>query len=304
MEDQADLAVNAMAENIADMIDNTSPTDSATSRPEPPDDEAPAEQVVEETPPEPVKAVEKRKIKWQGQEVEIEPERETELLQKGFDYTQKTQELSKRLTEIAPLEGLAKQIQSDPNLAQHIAGYFQQTVEKKEAPVLDDPLDEFAYKIKQETLKEVSEKLIAPLQEQAKQMTHQQVIARTHAQVASDPLYGEVQSAMVDYIKSLPPSLQRTTYLQLDQDPKAYIESYEHFRKQIETKKSTTVDMPPVKREERAPILENAGKAAESTGNAKQSEKIAKLKKNALRDGDPKALADWLQQSGAINHLF
>jgi len=306
MNDQAQAAVENLADGIIGMLDKTPDTEGATLADVPKEEvkeqpkevaEAPKEAPKEETP-----VSEKKKIKWQGQEVEIEPEKEIELIQKGYDYTQKTQELSRKLNEIAPLEGLAKQLEKDPNLAKHIASYFQQEKPEKE-PTFDDPVEEFKYKTKQEILKEVQEKFVAPLQEQAKIYNHQQALNQVKATVAADPLYNEVQAVMVDYVKSLPPALRQVTYLQLDQDPKAYMEAYGHFRKQVETKKSAPTELPEAKKTERAPILESAGKAPEVMGNAKQAEKVSKLKRKALEEGDPKALADWLNQSGAIDHL-
>lgn len=298
---EVDQAVNSIADSIIDVADNDNPLESSVVRPtkevEEPVEEAP--EVPPETPPEPT-PIEKKKIKWQGQDVEIEPDKEVEYLQKGYDYTQKTQELSKIKADLAPLEGLAKQINQDPNFAKYLAGYFQQKVE---SPKFDDPIEELKYNIKQETIEEVKKSLVAPLQEQNKQMTIQQAIQRTQAQVMQDPLYNQVQKAMTEYVQSLPPQLQRTTYMQLDQDPNAYIEAYVHFRKQIETKPKPP-EPTPVKKEERAPILESAGKAQETAGNAPNKDKVAKLKAKALREGDPQAIADWLVQGGHINHLF
>jgi len=298
MNDQAQAAVDDLADGIIGMLDKTPDTEGATLADVPKEEVKEVKEVAVEKEPE----LEKKKIKWQGQEVEIDPDKEVELIQKGYDYTQKTQELSRKLNEIAPLEGLAKQLEKDPNLAKHIASYFQQEKPEKE-PSFDDPVEEFKYQTKQEILKEVQEKFVAPLQEQAKIFNHQQALSQVKATVAADPLYNNVQAAMVDYVKSLPPSLQQVTYMQLDQDPKAYMEAYGHFRKQVETKKTAPTELPEAQKTERAPIIESAGKAPEVMGNAKQTEKVSKLKRKALEEGDPKALADWLNQSGAIDHL-
>lgn len=300
MNDQAQAAVDDLADGIIGMLDKTPDTEGATLADVPKEETEVKE--VKEVAVEKEPQIEKKTIKWQGQEVEIDPEKEVELIQKGYDYTQKTQELSRKLNEIAPLEGLAKQLEKDPNLAKHIASYFQQEKPEKE-PSFDDPVEEFKYQTKQEILKEVQEKFVAPLQEQAKIFTHQQALSQVKSTVAADPLYNNVQAAMVDYLKSLPPSLQQVTYMQLDQDPKAYMEAYGHFRKQVETKKTAPTELPEAKKTERAPIVESAGKAPEGVGNPKQTEKVSKLKRKALEEGDPKALADWLNQSGAIDHL-
>ena len=133
-------------------------------------------------------------------------------------------------------------------------------------------------------------------------LSHKQRLDAMRSQVQADPMYQKVQEKIVEYVQSLPPLLQKTTYLQLDQDPDAYQEAYTHFRKQIETTKVPEVKA--VKKEERAPILESAGKAPEVTGDNKKTERIAKAKAKALSSGDPSALADWLLQSGAIDHIM
>lgn len=298
MNDQAEEAVNSITDSIVDMVDNTDPQNSAVMNTEEPETEPEAPEAEPEKEPE---SQSKKTIKWQGKEVEIEPDKEVELLQKGYDYTQKTQELSRLKSELAPIEGLAKQIQSDPKLAQYIAGYFQQkVVEEPKKPQFDDPIEELKWNIKQETIEEVRKSLVQPLQEQNQMMSHKQRLDATRSQVQADPMYQKVQEKIVAYVQSLPPKLQHTTYLQLDQDPDAYQEAYSHFRKQLET------NAPPVntvKKEERAPILESAGKAPEVTGDTKKTERVAKAKAKALSSGDPSALADWLLQSGAIDHL-
>lgn len=267
--------------------------------PEPVKAAEPAAEAKEEAPP-----VVKEKIKWQGQEVEMTLDEIKNLAQQGYDYTRKMQELQSRT---APLEGLKKRIDEDPGFAAHIASYFKgQQPEVQKAPQFDDPIDQLKWEMKQETLREVEEKYLKPVREHQQQLTHQQRLQMVRQQVQTDPQFADVQKSIQDYVSSLPPALQRTTYLQLDQDPASYMEAFQHFKSRLAKPETTQRVEPPktVPKAERAPILESAGTAQVASQTAEKRKQIERLKTKALRSGDPMAIADWLQAGGHIDNIL
>ena len=262
----------------------------------------------EEAPPQkeepkesPKPEIQKRKIKWQGQEVEVDPEKEVELLQKGYDYTQKMQALAAERELITPHIGVIKAMQQDPTLRQKIAEHFTGTP-KVETPQFDDPIEQLKWETRQQTLKDVEEKFIKPMQMQQTQMTHQQVLANTRAQVQADPLFAEVHKAILDEVNSLPPSVQKTVYLQLDQDPKAYLETYQLKRQQLSAKKQTPMPEP-TKREDHAPILESAKSAPSESELKKHNETLKSLNRRA-RSGDLRALGELLLKGDVMKGVI
>lgn len=283
---------------------------------EPSAEPAAPRQVEREAPePEPVKAEEpkaepkeepqppKEKIKWQGQEVEMTLDEIKNLAQQGYDYTKKMQELQAR---VAPLEGLKKRIDEDPGFAAHIATYFKgQQPEAQKAPQFDDPIDQLKWEIKQEAVREVEEKYLKPVREHQQQLTHQQRLQMVRSQVQADPQYADVQQAIQTYVSSLPPALQRTTYLQLDQDPASYMEAYQHFKSRLAKTEQPKAEPPKtVQKAERAPILESSGTTQPASQTSEKRKQIERLKTKALRSGDPVAIADWLQAGGHIDNIL
>lgn len=296
-----EATVGAIADGImADLGVADNPTPEPEPQPTPiTNTETPAQEEPKHTP-----ETQKEKIKWQGQDVEVTPEELRNLAQQGYDYTKKTQELSDRASKIAPLEGLAKHIENDPAFAAHIATYFKG--QKEQQQVFDDPIEQLKYDTRQEALKEVEQKYIKPFEERFQMMTHQQAINQVKAQVQADPDYSRVQAAIVDYVKALPPSMQQTTYLQLDQDPKAYMEMFQHFKTKLPTSTNkSTVEVPqPVTKKERAPLLEASGQENAGTGESERKAKLSRMRQKALSSGDPVAISDWLLKTGTFDDLF
>jgi len=246
-------------------------------------------------------------IKWQGQEKEVTQEELISLAQQGFDYTKKTQALAEERDQLAPYQGLAKQIQANPHLAQQIAAIMagqqpQQEPKAPEKPTFDDPIEQLKWEMKQEAIAEVRKELIP--------IHRQQALTQIRTQLQADPDYREVHQQIVEMVKAQPPAVQRNLYLQLDQDPQAYMEAFQHF-KNIKAQKgaeATNQEPPkpkPVQKQTHAPILEAGGVAPQEAVISKaQTERITKMKAKALRSGDPTQLADWLSASGAIDHLY
>lgn len=299
--DQVSPDIGAAVENAVDGL-------LVGQEPEP----APGRDVEAEPAPEPEKTAEpetekaaetpKERITWQGQEIEMPLDEIKSLAQQGYDYTKKMQELK---ASVAPLEGLKKRIDDDPAFAAHIASYFGTAPKETKAPQFDDPIDQLKYETRQEVLKEVEEKFFKPVQEHQRQLTHQQQLQVVRQQVQADPQYAEVQKAMQDYVASLPPRVQRTTYLQLDQDPGSYLEAFQHFKGTLAKKEQPKAETPKTTaKAERAPILEAAGTVQPDTSTAERRQRIERMKTKALRNGDPLAIAEWLQASGHINNIL
>jgi hypothetical protein len=243
---------------------------------------------------------EKYTIKWQGKDKEVTQDELLDLAQKGFDYTQKTQQLAEERNQLAPYQGLANTIQNNPLLANQIAALISGKAPQQapQAPKFDDPIEQLKWEVKQEAKAEFQ----AEMQRNIEPLHRQQALNSVKSQVQADPDYAVVHQQIIDMVKSQPPSIQKTLYLQLDQDPNAYVEAFQQFKQRLHTSTS-----PPkaLKRETKAPILESGGVAAPEgiEGKAKQ-ERISKMKAKALRQGDPSAIADWLGASGALDHLY
>lgn len=306
--DQVDIRIDGLAGGIMDMIDGT--TDPNHAGVVTPTDEAPKTEQETEAP-EPSEQpdnTEKFAIKWQGQTKEVTKEELINLAQQGFDYKTKTQALARERDEIAPYVGLANRLKSDPVLAQQVASLLtgQPITAPLPAPqkVSDDPIEQLKWEIKQEIIRETQQNIqntIIPLQ-------RQQLLDRVRIQVQADPDYAEVQGRILNMVKSQPPSIQRTLYLQLDQDPQAYLEVYNSIKQQIGATRSQQqgATMPePVRRETKAPILESGGVSPpQEIENKEKAHRISKQKAKALRSGDNMEIAAWLLDSGAIDHLL
>ena len=265
--------------------------------------ETPTEETPEpEKPDEQPAVTPKYKIKVEGKEEELSVDELIARAQMGTDYTKKTQQLAEKERQLAPLEGLQRQLQTDPNFNQHILSYFGQ---KKETPVEqppEDPVDRLKWEMRQEILADVKKEIQGSIQP----LTHQQVVQQVRTSVMADPQYHEVHGRIVEYVKSLPPAIQKTAYLQLDQDPQAYLDTFQHFKRQITTQPTQETpkeQLPPtpVQKTDHAPLLENAGSLPPtSTDAVKQREKIDKAKAKALRSGSTEALADFIQIGGFL----
>ena len=262
------------------------------------------EEQVEETKPteEEVKPEEKpkRKLKVDGQEIEVTEDELISLAQQGKDYTKKTQQLAEERNLLSPYAGLIKQLQSDPNLSQHIANYWQKSQEVQ-TPEFTDPIEQLKWEIKQEVIKETQ----AHIEKEVTPLHRQQALNEVKAKVQSDPDYAVVHQTIIDMVANQPPALQRNMYLQLDQDPASYLEAFDHFKKQINTKTETTKPIipAPMKKTERAPILEGSNPALSEDVLKGQRAKLDKVKAKVLREGSVDALQDFLVTGGFLDHL-
>jgi hypothetical protein len=295
--DQVDGQIEGIAGGIMDLMDDPNPNASGTAISKPVE-ESPTEPLEEVTEPE---EPDKYTIKWQGQDKEVTQAELYDLAQKGFDYTSKTQALASERDQLAPYVGLANILKSDPIKAQQIAAIISgQPQQPKEQPKhFDDPIEQLKWETKQEALAEFR----SEMQAQMTPIHRQQALNQVRQQVQADPDYAVVHAAIIEMVKLQPPSIQKTMYLQLDQDPSAYVEAFQFHKERLQ---KTTATLPkPVKTTSRAPILESSGVAAPEgiEGKARQ-ERISKQKAKALREGSTTAIADWLKSSGAIDHLY
>lgn len=313
---QVDGMVDGIADGIMAQLENTDPDHSGVAeRPEAgaEEEQAPAEQQ-EPSDEETESDEETYTIKWQGQDKEVTQTELLELAQKGFDYTSKTQALAAERDQLAPYVGFVNQVKANPILASQIADLIAgkapqapQPPAGPEKPKFDDPIDQLKWEIKQEALAEARKEMQANLLPLHKQAALNQV----RLQVQSDPDYATVHQQIVEMVKAQPPAIQKTLYLQLDQDPQAYMDTFQYFKNQkaqgtTATTTSTAAPLPkPLKRETHAPILETGGVAApEVIRDKEKAARLSKQKAKALRNGDPRQIADWLLDSGAINHLL
>ncbi|SOB60636.1 protein of unknown function [Pseudodesulfovibrio profundus] len=222
--------------------------------------------------------------------------------------TQTQQELAQERNRLAAMEGLYRQMQMDPNYAEHVLKGYRpvqpgqpQEVEK---PHFDDPVEELKWEAKQEAIKELSPRF----EEQAQQMTQfqrQVQMEQAKAHFAADPQYEEVQSAIIEHVKSLPESIGRPMYQHLDSNPQAYGEMFAHYKAQLAAKAAPEqgVQKPqPVKTQERAPILEASGPQSEPQEIA-QRKANKRMKSEALRNGGLEEIGGYLFNSGLLDHL-
>jgi hypothetical protein len=306
--DLVDYQLDGIAGGIVDLLSDDNPDSSGVVEPNHETEvieevkEEVAEEETEEATEETEAVEDKYTIKWEGQEKEVTQKELFEFAQKGFDYTQKTQALARERDELAPYVGLAKAIKSDPALAAEIAAKLSgQPVTPPEKTTFDDPLEEFEHKVYQKVMRDVETKLsqnITPL-------ARQQAIDRFKVQVQSLPDYNEIHPLIVKMVQDAPPALQKDLYTRLDQDPDSYMQTYNHFKK-LRGDTSVTKSAPkPVKKETKAPIVEAGGLApATDISRKERQESLTKKKAKALRSGDNMAIADWLVDSGALEHLY
>lgn len=242
----------------------------------------------------PVSETNTRKIKHNGQEIEIPSDKEIELLQKGYDYDFKKAQIEQERARLEPY----RVIEANPQLKQQVAALLmghQNQPQVIEQPQFDDPIEQLKWEMRQEVLKEVEEKYAKPFQQQMQMQNQMTVLERVRQQVQADPQYNEVQTAIMEQIKSMPESIGKNLYLQLDQDPKAYMEMFQTVKQRL---KSTTTTEPqaklpePSKRETKAPILEQ-GNTSESVvaEEKKMNEKIKELSRRS-KNGDLRATGE------------
>lgn len=313
---QADGTVDGIADGIMDLLDNTAPNDAGIVSVTKVTDDNPqvattitdsVDKNVDKTIP-PVTP--KHVIKWQGQDKEVTQDELISLAQQGFDYTQKTQALADERNQLAPYQGLANVIKADPvkaaQIAAIISGQAPVVPQAETKPTFDDPIEQLKWETKQEALAEIRQEM----QQQIVPIQRMQALNQVKSQIQADPDYKEVHQAIIDMVKAQPPAIQKTMYLQLDQDPAAYMDAFQFHKQALATKKTTatpatTTPPIPVKKETHAPILESGGVAPPDGVEAKaKQDRINKQKAKALRSGDPTEIASWLKSSGAIDHLY
>ena len=302
----------------ADVHDEPRPTAEAIEEPE-------KEETEEEKEPE--KEPVKRKLKVDGQEIEVTEDELITLAQQGKDYTKKTQQLSEERNAMAPFDALIRQLKSDPALSQHIAKYWQPQPETTK-PQFDDPIEQLKWEIKQEVLADSRKEMQAAINP----LHRQSALNQVKQQVQADPDYTEVHGAIMGQVMALPGaseliaelqkgqnadlrtirnSLAKNAYLQLDQDPASYVEAFQQHKQALAAaKKGTPPVVEPItgkpvetKRTERAPILETTGTLPSEETVKSQRAKIDKAKAKVLRDGSVDALQDYLVTGGFLDHL-
>jgi hypothetical protein len=304
--DQVDGQVDGIAGGIMDLLDDPNPNASGIVKAKPAEPEAVVADTttdVKTTTEDETDEPDKYTIRWQGQDKEVTQAELLDLAQKGFDYTQKTQALAQERDNLAPMQGLATLLKSDPIKAAQIAAILSGQAPQAQ-PVkqtFDDPIEQLKHEMKNEALTELRREM----QQNLAPMQRQQVLNQVKMQVQSDPDFQEIHAQIIEMVKAQPPSIQKTLYLQLDQDPSAYLETFQHLKDKRSQKPEPKEPPKPVKKESRAPILEAGGVEAPSGIESKaKTERISKLKVKALREGNPTAIADWLKASGAIDHLY
>jgi len=273
----------------------------------------------------PIPQVRKTKLKVQGQEIEVPETELVALAQMGFNFTQKSQKLAERERTLAPMEGVVKQIQTDPALRQMILDYWngaRSTNQQAVKPVVDpakanDPVEI----LKAEIMAQVRNELVPELQQHTAMTVQQAVnagvqpvqqeiaIAQTLQKVMTDPLYLQVQQSIGDMVRALPPEIGQKVFTELDTNPDVYMKTYLQQRSQLATKiQASGQQLPtalgkPIKQLNYAPLLEASGSAPSPSGQQDRKQRSAKAKAALLKSGEVGALSDWLQSAGALDHI-
>jgi len=255
------------------------------------------EEPKQEVTPEPPK-VETRKIKHNGQEVEISPEKEIELLQKGYDYDYKKAQIEQERARLQAYSGLVSAIEASPDIKAKVAAALGHGTQApvNEQPTFDDPIEQLKWETRQEVLREVEEKYAKPFQQQMQMQQQVTTLERVRQSVQADPQYQEVQAAIIEQIKSMPESIGKNLYLQLDQDPKSYLDMFQSVKQRLAkptTEPKQDIALPePTKRETKAPLLEGtASQEAESAEQTKLNERIKELTRKS-KNGDYRATGE------------
>jgi hypothetical protein len=304
----SEAGLEGFKELLKDSVTNNTERPTEEETPEKEEAEEAEEKAIPEKKEAPAETP-KRKLKVDGQEIEVTEDELVTLAQQGKDYTKKTQQLADERNALAPYEALIKQLKTDPNLSQHIAKYWQpQQSQEPAKPTFDDPIEQLKWETKQEAIAEFRKEL-APLQQQQVMNARQQGLNQVRAQVQADPDYKEVHQAILDMVKSLPPAIQKNAFLQLDQDPASYLEAFQKEKlriaanKKAAPEKTTTEKTTETKRTERAPILETSGNAPSEESIKSHAVKISKAKAKAMREGGIDALQEFLEVGGFLDHL-
>ena len=241
--------------------------------------------------------VEAKKIKHNGVEVEVSPDREIELLQKGYDYDFKKQQIEAERAKLQAYSGLVSAIEASPEIKAKVSqalGYQAAQPSVNEQPSFDDPIDQLKWEIRQEVLQEVKQ-MAKPLEQQLQMQQQMTVLDRVRAEVQKDPQFGDVQAAIIEQIKAMPESIGRNLYLQLDQDPKAYMEMFQTVKQRLAKPQPQTqaTGLPePTKRETKAPILEQGNNAESITAEQKKIDDRIKDLQRKSKNGDYRATGE------------
>lgn len=244
-----------------------------------------------------------RKIKWNGQEVEVQPEQEVELLQKGYNYEQKMAALEAERAKLTSYQGLVSAIEASPDIRQKVSaalGYQQEQPVQQAMPQFDDPIEQLKWETRQETLKEVEERFFKPIQQQQQMTAHQQALNQVRQTVQADPQYAEVQAAIIQQIQAMPESIGKNLYHQLDQDPQSYIDMYKTVKERLKPNttnlsQNTDVMPAPTKRETKAPLLEGTTRnVPDASEQQRQTAHIKELEKK-VRNGDFRAAGELME---------
>lgn len=222
--------------------------------------------------------------------------------------TQTQQELAAERNRLASLEGLWRQMQMDPNYAQHVLKGYRPVQpgqpQEAEKPQFDDPIQELKWETQQDAIKAMNPRF-EEQRIQMETMQRQIVMEQAKAQFRADPQFNDVQAAIIGHIKSLPESIAQPMYQHLNNDPRAYGEMFDHFKGKIAAQAEAKAEQPkpqPVKTQERAPILEAAGPASEPKEIAQKKE-MKRKKADALRNGGIEEVSDYLYKSGLLSHI-
>lgn len=271
-----------------DAMDNVRPTDDTPVNSE---EATPAPEVE-------VQATPSRKIKHNGQEVEVSPSDEVALLQKGYDYDFKMAALETERARLQQYNGLVSAIEASPDVRQKVSealGY-QKAAPVPEVPQFDDPIEQLKWEIKQETRRELEEQYFKPMQQQTAQTQHQNHLNGVRQQVQADPQFKEIQSEIIKTIKALPESVGKDLYARLDQDPLAYTDMFNSVKARLKLSPSNqpqSTEVPePTKRESKAPLLESGNNDVPAASEQqRQTERIKELTKKS-KAGDFRATGE------------
>jgi hypothetical protein len=229
--------------------------------------------------------------------------------------TKKLEEVAAKQKELAAWEMLTKRVQHDPKFAAHVFGYDQQAqVQQQQAPQPpEDPIERIKWEARQEAMKEFQPKL-EEVQRSMQLSQTKQAIEATRARVQSDPMFQQVQNAIMEHVTGLPESVGRAVYQQLDVDPSAYMDMYMKTRTRLAGGSQQSpaqaqpqqVEQPqqpkPVQRQTRTPVLEDGGAAPVQTDDGAKQRKALHAK---IRNGNASSdeLGKYLELSGVIDKM-
>lgn len=219
----------------------------------------------------------------EAQEFLINRHREMES---GFN--KKFQALAEERKRIEPLAFLDERLRKDPDFREHLKSYEARKPEKQAEQPPDDPIELIKWEAKKEFREELQREREAALAQQ-----HEHRVKQTIETVTSDPMFDAVHKGIESYIKAQPKAIQAALFHQLDNDPDAYLETYELVKNVISGNakpKSSESKQPEVKAPIRKetlhkPLLETSG-AIEQPLDSKRFKEI----RSKARNGDVKAI--------------